>query len=102
MEALEKKRLVLGFDAGCTTCSQLAERIEEAAGEKLEMMSLSESCMREWRGQALGKDAPWAPTLVEVGDGKVRAWTGVKMGGSACSQARASCNLDGNESNRGY
>lgn len=74
------KRLVLGFDAGCMACSQLAEKIEEALGEKLETASLADPRMTEWRRQALGEDAPWAPTLVEVADGEVRAWTGMMMG----------------------
>lgn len=74
------RRLVLGFDGGCVTCSQLAERIEEATGEKLEMMSLSDPRMSEWRRRVLGEDAPWAPTLVELGGGEVRAWTGMRMG----------------------
>ncbi len=29
---------------------------------------------------ALGEEAPWAPTLTEIRDGKVRAWTGTMMG----------------------
>lgn len=74
------KRLVLGFDAGCMACSQLAEKIEEAVGEKLETASLADPRMTEWRRQALGEDAPWAPTLVEVADGEVRAWIGIMMG----------------------
>lgn len=75
-----ERRLVLGFDAGCLTCSGLAKRIEEATGEKLETMGLSDPRMIRWRSQALGEDAPWAPTLVEIGGEKVRAWTGIRMG----------------------
>ncbi len=75
-----KRRLVLGFDAGCMTCSDLAKRIEEATGEKLETMSLLDPRMSKWRSQALGEDATWAPTLVEIGGGEVRAWTGMRMG----------------------
>lgn len=74
------RKLVLGFDAECMSCSQLAERIEEAVGEKLETVSLSDHRMTEWRRQALGEDAPWAPTLVEIRDGEVKAWTGAMMG----------------------
>jgi hypothetical protein len=36
--------------------------------------------MARWREQALGKDAPWVPTLVEVEGDAIRAWTGVRMG----------------------
>jgi hypothetical protein len=74
------RRLVLGFDAGCTTCSGLAKRIEEIVGDKLEVRNLREPQVEHWREQALGVDAPWAPTLIEI-DGKgVSAWTGARMG----------------------
>lgn len=75
------RRLVLGFDGGCTTCSDLAERISEQVGDKLEVRSLYHPQVERWREQALGKDAPWAPTLFEVGGVReVRAWTGWQMG----------------------
>ena len=73
-------RLVLGFDAGCMTCSGLARSIEETVGDRLEVRSLNDPMMEHWREQALGKDAPWAPTLVEVREGSVQAWTGTRMG----------------------
>lgn len=73
--------MVLGFDAGCATCSDLAEQVEEAVGEKLEVRSLHDPRVKHWRRQALGEDAPWAPTLIEVGvGGEVKAWTGLRMG----------------------
>ena len=75
----DARRLVLGFDAGCTTCSGLARSIEEAVGDKLEVRSLSDPTMEHWRRQALGKNAPWAPTLVEVSGSNVQAWTGWRM-----------------------
>ena len=74
------RRLVLGFDAGCTTCSNLAERIEERVNGKLEVRSLYDPQVEHWRRQALGEDAPWTPTLIEVNGGKVRAWTDAQMG----------------------
>lgn len=74
------RRLVLGFDAGCTTCGDVARRIEAEVGEKLEVRPLHDPQMAHWREEALGEDAPWAPTLVEVKGGEVRAWTGVGMG----------------------
>lgn len=73
-------RLVLGFDAGCMSCSNLAESIEEAVGAKLEAMSLSDPQVKEWRRRALGEDPPWAPTLIELKNGQVKAWTGAMMG----------------------
>jgi hypothetical protein len=36
--------------------------------------------MDHWRGEVFGEDAPWAPTLVELDGGPVKAWTGVRMG----------------------
>ena len=74
------RRLVLGFDARCMTCNGLAQRIEEAVGDRLEIRSLNDPMMRQWRRQALGENAPWAPTLIEVNGSVVRAWTGVRMG----------------------
>lgn len=74
------RRLVLGFDAGCMTCSELARKIEDEVGEKLEVRPLHDPQVTHWREQALGEDAPWAPTLVEVKGGEVKAWTGLKMG----------------------
>jgi hypothetical protein len=74
------RRLVLGFDARCMTCNGLAQRIEEAVGDRLEIRSLNDPMMRHWRRQALGENAPWAPTLIEVNGSVVRAWTGVRMG----------------------
>ena len=71
---------MLGFDAGCVTCSELARGIEERVGDKVEIRSLYDPQMEHWREQALGKDAAWAPTLVELNGGPVRAWTGVRMG----------------------
>ena len=74
------RRLVLGFDAGFVACGGLARSIEEAVGDRLEIRSLNDPMMRHWRRRTLGKNAPWAPTLVEVDGSMVRAWTGVRMG----------------------
>lgn len=77
---IARRRLVLGFDAGCVTCSDLAKRIEEVVGGSLEVLSLYDPRVAHWREQALGKDTPWAPTLIEIDGGKVKAWTGLRMG----------------------
>ena len=74
------KELILGFDAGCSTCSGLATRIEERVGSKLVIRNLRDPELMQWRREALGEAAPWAPTLFEVEGGKVRAWAGMKMG----------------------
>jgi hypothetical protein len=73
-------RLLLGFDAGCTPCSDLASRVGKVVGDKLEIRSLHDPQVERWRKQVLGENAPWAPTLVEVKDGKVKAWTGIRIG----------------------
>ena len=74
------RRLVLGFDAGCMTCSGLAEQIEAQAGGDLEVRSLHDPQMKHWREQALGKDAAWKPTLIEISGGQTKAWTGLGLG----------------------
>ena len=74
------RRLVLGVDAGCMTCSGLARSIEEAVGDKLELRSLTDPGVEHWRKQVLDENAPWVPTLVEVNGSVVRDWTGVRMG----------------------
>lgn len=79
-EAGDARRLILGFDGGCATCSDLAERISQGAGDKLEVRSLHNPQVEHWRERALGKDASWAPTLFEVGGvGEIRAWTGTRI-----------------------
>lgn len=74
------RRLVLGFDGGCFTCLELARKIDERLGEKLEVQNLRDPQLEGWRKEALGEDAPWAPTLFEVEGERVRAWTGWRLG----------------------
>ncbi len=77
---MKARRLVLGYDGGCVTCSDLAERISQSVGDRMEVRSLHDPQVEHWRERTLGKDAPWAPTLFEVGGpGEVRAWTGPRM-----------------------
>ncbi|MBR8742629.1 hypothetical protein [Nocardiopsis sp. MG754419] len=71
-----KETLYLGYDASCIDCSNIARSIRREAGRHIEVISLRSQQMREWRQDALGDEAPWAPTLVRVADGKVQAWTG--------------------------
>ena len=79
-QSASPRKLVLGYDAGCMACSDLASKIEERVGDKLEVRSLHDPQVEHWRQQALGEDAPWTPTLFEVGGTKqARAWTGVGM-----------------------
>jgi hypothetical protein len=74
------RELILGFDAGCSTCSGIATRIEERVGDKLVIRNLRDPELMQWRREALGESAPWAPTLFQVEGDKVQAWVGMKMG----------------------
>lgn len=49
---------ILGYDASCSACSQLAKQAQEIAGDKLTVMSLASIDVRQWRATALGDDAP--------------------------------------------
>lgn len=72
-------RWVLGFDGNCDTCSRLAEQVAGLSGGVLTVRSLRSPEVRRWRERALGLDAPWAPTLIAVEGGEVRAWTGAAL-----------------------
>ena len=75
-----EQRLVLGFDAGCAKCSNVALQIREQVGDEIEVLSPSDYLVQDWRERALGEDAPWAPTLLEVSGAGVEARTGWRMG----------------------
>ncbi|GAB3533348.1 hypothetical protein GCM10027403_07120 [Arthrobacter tecti] len=45
----------------------------------MQTLSLNDPLVSAWRTQALGKDAPWEPTLIRERNGEVRAWTGWGM-----------------------
>lgn len=77
---LAAKRLVLGFDAGCMTCSRIAEDAAAASGGKLEVMNLSSPEMVKWRTEALGATPPWKPTLVELAGTVTTVRTGPAIG----------------------
>lgn len=64
---------VLGFDGGCGTCRTLAQDLVELSAGKLTARSLRSAQVQVWRAQALGSDAPWAPTLFAVDTDRVRA-----------------------------
>lgn len=70
---------VLAFDASCRTCRMVARRVVRACDGKLDVLPLAHRDVRQWREQSLGSDAPWAPTLLEIRDDGVRAWTGAGM-----------------------
>ncbi|MGP3962210.1 hypothetical protein ACTWPT_40085 [Nonomuraea sp. 3N208] len=72
-------RWILAFDASCGRCRGLAEQVKHIGEHRLEIMPLAHPDVVAWREQALGESAPYAPTLIRVGDGGVRAWAGGDM-----------------------
>lgn len=73
--------MILGYDAGCSSCSRLAEQFEGNFGSDVQVLPLASPQMQEWRAIALGPSAPWAPTLIEVSGDRVRGWTGARLAG---------------------
>ncbi len=72
-----RKRCSL-FDSGCSLCTEVARRVEEAAGGWLEARSLRDPEMQA----LLDKAKPgwkWEPTLVEVDGDGVRVYQGLRM-----------------------
>ena len=77
--------LYLGYDSSCSTCRPLAHQVrqdvKEGGGEDFDIIALNDTAMARWRHDALGPDAPWAPTLVEVTEqGCTQGWTGLALG----------------------
>lgn len=70
---------ILAFDAECSTCSDAAERVRIATGDRLTVAGLEEESIRRTRRLALGENPPWAPTLLAVDGDRVRAWTGARL-----------------------
>ncbi|MER7077709.1 hypothetical protein SAMN02982929_06273 [Saccharopolyspora kobensis] len=73
-------RWVLAFDSSCQVCRNTSRAVAGASGDKLEVIPLAHPHVREWRERALGADPVWAPTLIRVGAGEVRAWVGMPLG----------------------
>ncbi|CAM3558143.1 hypothetical protein NOGI109294_02395 [Nocardiopsis gilva] len=72
-------KIKLGYDADCLSCSTIAGQLVQVVGEEIEIVPLRSVRMQEWRREALGEDAPWAPTLVRLGEKGVEAWTGWRI-----------------------
>lgn len=64
------------FDAKCSSCTHLAERIEQASGGWLQARSLRDREMQAYVTRA-GKQLPFEPTLVEVTEKRVQIFTGL-------------------------
>lgn len=74
------ERWVLAFDGSCGTCGEISQVVGAACTGRLEVLPLANPHVEQWRASALGSDAPFAPTLIRVGDdGEVRAWTSRRM-----------------------
>jgi len=71
------KRYLL-FDSGCSLCTEVARRVEEAAGGWLEAWSLRDPEMRALLDRAK-PGWKWEPTLVEVDRDEVRVYQGLGM-----------------------
>jgi hypothetical protein len=76
---MEQEQIYLGFDASCAKCSGLAHSVQDVVGERVSVVPLGSPMMERWRHQTLGKDAPWAPTLVRVREDTVDAWVGWRI-----------------------
>jgi len=71
------KRYLL-FDSDCSLCTEVARRVEEAAGGWLEARSLRDPEMRALLDRAK-PGWKWEPTLVEVDGDEVRVYQGLGM-----------------------
>ncbi|HWO68122.1 MAG TPA: bacteriocin fulvocin C-related protein [Umezawaea sp.] len=75
MQNPERERWILAFDAECGVCREISAAIADASREKLEVMPLASPDVRSWRERALGAAAPWTPTLIQLSETRIRAWT---------------------------
>ena len=74
-----ESRWMLAYDATCATCRSISRLVETACDGRLRVVPLGRLEVREWRAQALGDQARWAPTLLRVEGDEVRAWLGPGM-----------------------
>ncbi|MGX1565590.1 bacteriocin fulvocin C-related protein [Streptomyces sp. NPDC055506] len=80
MTSQQAGQWILAFDASCCKCSKVAQQVQQSSGDKLDIKPLSDPEVTAWRTQALGDNAPFAPTLISVEEGgRVRAWTGFAL-----------------------
>lgn len=66
------------FDSGCMRCTELARQIEHATQGWLKARSLRDPTMQTLLNAAR-PGWRWEPTLVEIADGHVQAFTGLHM-----------------------
>ncbi|MFC9843848.1 bacteriocin fulvocin C-related protein [Streptomyces sp. NPDC060223] len=70
---------ILAFDADCRFCGEVVDRVRVSVDGTLTTAGLTEPRIRGLRARALGEGAAWAPTLLAVNGGQVRAWTGTAL-----------------------
>lgn len=66
------------FDSTCSVCSGLARDVENHSGGRLVAQSLYDSKIQQLLDKAT-PNWPWEPTVLEVEDGRPRAFTGLLM-----------------------
>lgn len=66
----------LVYDSGCSICDQLAGVVRDAAGGKIEPISIRGEKAKALLDEAFPSGWGYAPYLVAVDGGRVRAWTG--------------------------
>jgi hypothetical protein len=70
----------LAYDSHCGFCSNLSEEISAMSAGTLAVIPLHDPIAQSWREEALGPQAPFAPTLIAVEDKKaIKAWTGTSL-----------------------
>lgn len=67
------------YDGGCSTCSSLAQSIQDAAGSKLQTINIREDKAKALLDRAHPNGWRFAPYLVAVRGGEIRAWTGAGL-----------------------
>lgn len=76
---VSSSRWIIAFDASCGACREISAVVSRACADRLEVLPLTHRDVQRWRAEALGADAPWAPTLLRVDEGRAHAWTGPRM-----------------------
>lgn len=75
-----RQETYLGLDDSCSYCRNIAGALARALGDAVVTVPLTDERMQRWRKEVWGDNAPWAPTLIRVGDGSpVQGWTGWRI-----------------------
>lgn len=74
---MKAKKRYLVFDSGCSVCNQLVHAIQNAAGDKLEAISIYDGKAKSLLDNAYPQGWEHAPYLITDDENCVQAWTGV-------------------------